>query len=520
MGLGEAKSRVGDLGEGVRTWEEAISLLEKGSAQHDVARLHKLMAWTLSDRGDFREADRHVAAGLAALGPDEPSDEHVELLMIALYTASRRAELADVQPAADRVIEMAERVDTPKSQVLAGVAEVSALLERADYDRALRVLQRLGPMAVDYDDKEFVLRQHTIPALIALVRGDLAAAREAIRRSTVLARHIGIPRREYRLYMYSFIEGFYSGDWDRAQETLQELDLLIETTDSPRLRFIGSPLRALLSAVRADFETADRCLRAMKESGDLGRLPADPAQKLTAIFDALVALERGDPAAALGHIARCDGHYLPGLLPPWGWVARGEAEAKSGLLSEANKTATDLSRLGPVGSYPDAAAARIRGIAAASAGEPGDAIEQLAYASETLARLGMPFEAARCDVELAEVAVRADAIDGTLADRLARSYETSTRLGADRYAARARRLLHSLGRPVPVHAVGGLLTPRQLEVGELVAMGMSNAEIAEELFISVRTVTSHLDHIYTKLGIGSRAALAAYVAENRSKTLT
>jgi DNA-binding CsgD family transcriptional regulator len=49
---------------------------------------------------------------------------------------------------------------------------------------------------------------------------------------------------------------------------------------------------------------------------------------------------------------------------------------------------------------------------------------------------------------------------------------------------------------------------------------MSNAEIAEELFISVRTVTSHLDHIYTKLGISSRAALAAYVAEIRSGTLT
>ncbi len=298
------------------------------------------------------------------------------------------------------------------------------------------------------------------------------------------------------------------------------MGLLSETTDSPRLRFIGSPLQALLSAVRADFETADRCLRAMNESGDLGRLPVEPALKVAAIFEALVALERGDPAAALGHVARCEGHYLPGLLPPWGWVARGEAEARTGLINEANETAADLSRLGPAGSYPDAAAVRIRGIAAAAAGASGDAIEHLAYASEKLARLGMPFEAARCDVELGEIAVRADAADETLADRLARSYETTTRLGADRYAGRVRRLLHSLGRPVPVQAAGGLLTPRQLEVGELVATGMSNAEIAEELFISVRTVTSHLDHIYTRLGIGSRAALAAYVAENRLETLT
>jgi len=519
IGLGEAKSRVGDLGEAVGLWEEAISVLESANAQPDIARLHRLMAQILSDRGDFREADRHVAAGLAALESGEPSDKHVELLLVALFTVDRRAELADVQPAADRVIEMAARVSTPRSQLLADVAEMSALLERADYDRALRVLQRLGPVAAD-DNKEFALRQHTIAALIALARGDLAAAGEAIRRSTALTRHIGIPRWEYRSFMYSFIDGFYSGDWDRAQETLQELALLIETTDSPRLRFIGSPLQALLSAARADFETADRCLRAMDDSRDLERLPADPARKVVAIFGALVALERGDPVAALGQIAHCDGHYLPGLLPPWGWVARGEAEARTGLLGEANETAADLSQLGPVGSYPDAAAVRIRGIAAASAGEPGEAIEHLARASDTLARLGMPFETARCDIELGEVAVRADEADETLADRLARSYETTTRLGADRYAGRARRLLHSLGRPVPVQAGGGLLTPRQLEVAELVATGMSNAEIAEVLFISVRTVTSHLDHIYTRLGISSRTALAAHVAERRSKTLT
>jgi DNA-binding CsgD family transcriptional regulator len=62
------------------------------------------------------------------------------------------------------------------------------------------------------------------------------------------------------------------------------------------------------------------------------------------------------------------------------------------------------------------------------------------------------------------------------------------------------------------------LTPRQLEIAELVAAGMSNAEIAERLFLSVRTVTSHLDHIYTRLGIGSRAALAAYAVESRVRT--
>ena len=49
------------------------------------------------------------------------------------------------------------------------------------------------------------------------------------------------------------------------------------------------------------------------------------------------------------------------------------------------------------------------------------------------------------------------------------------------------------------------------EVAELVAAGLTNREIGARLYISIRTVTSHLDHIYTKLGLSSREALAAWV---------
>ena len=57
------------------------------------------------------------------------------------------------------------------------------------------------------------------------------------------------------------------------------------------------------------------------------------------------------------------------------------------------------------------------------------------------------------------------------------------------------------------------LSERQLEVARLVCDGLSNPAIADKLGISRRTVTSHLDHIYTRLGIGSRAELAKYLAK-------
>ena len=54
-----------------------------------------------------------------------------------------------------------------------------------------------------------------------------------------------------------------------------------------------------------------------------------------------------------------------------------------------------------------------------------------------------------------------------------------------------------------------MLTPQEQAVARLVAAGMSNRQVAGKLFISVKTVQFHLTHIYTKLGVSSRAELAA-----------
>jgi DNA-binding CsgD family transcriptional regulator len=53
------------------------------------------------------------------------------------------------------------------------------------------------------------------------------------------------------------------------------------------------------------------------------------------------------------------------------------------------------------------------------------------------------------------------------------------------------------------------LTPTELEVVKLVSEGLSNPEIAERLFMSRKTVTTHLTHVFAKLDISSRSELAA-----------
>jgi NarL family two-component system response regulator LiaR len=60
----------------------------------------------------------------------------------------------------------------------------------------------------------------------------------------------------------------------------------------------------------------------------------------------------------------------------------------------------------------------------------------------------------------------------------------------------------------PAHGTG--LTARELEVVRLIVSGRSNQEIAEELYVGYRTITTHVSNILTKLALDSRTAVAAF----------
>ena len=70
-------------------------------------------------------------------------------------------------------------------------------------------------------------------------------------------------------------------------------------------------------------------------------------------------------------------------------------------------------------------------------------------------------------------------------------------------AAAGHRVRRRAGRP-------GGLTPREVEIVVQLARGRSNPEIAEALGVSRRTVTSHLEHVYTKLGVSGRTEAALF----------
>lgn len=127
----------------------------------------------------------------------------------------------------------------------------------------------------------------------------------------------------------------------------------------------------------------------------------------------------------------------------------------------------------------------------------------------------MPFEAARSLLEQATAAaVLQPEMAATAAQQSLAAFE---RLGTLRYAERSRRLLRGLGISPPrtrrARASVATLSARELEVARLVAEGLTRAEIAERLVLSPRTIDHHLEHMYVRLGINSRAVLARYVTE-------
>ena len=70
-----------------------------------------------------------------------------------------------------------------------------------------------------------------------------------------------------------------------------------------------------------------------------------------------------------------------------------------------------------------------------------------------------------------------------------------------------------VARKMPISNPAGL-TPREIEVLRLVAKGMTNEQVANQLVISPRTVDTHLTSIYGKIGVSSRSAATRYALEH------
>lgn len=107
------------------------------------------------------------------------------------------------------------------------------------------------------------------------------------------------------------------------------------------------------------------------------------------------------------------------------------------------------------------------------------------------------------------VALRHEGRRAEAREPLREAIELARRCGAVRVAKRAHEELQATGEKVRSYAPIGVesLTPSERRVAELAASGMTNRQIAQSLFVTVKTVEAHLSAAYDKLDISSRRQL-------------
>ncbi|WP_405144716.1 AAA family ATPase [Sphaerisporangium sp. NBC_01403] len=151
-----------------------------------------------------------------------------------------------------------------------------------------------------------------------------------------------------------------------------------------------------------------------------------------------------------------------------------------------------------------------RGALAAAERRHAEAIGFFARAREAYAALPQPYAAARAGE--GEARTRLALGDAGAAAGFTELAERFGRLGATHDAARCRRVLRDIGvefqLPRGRKADAGVLSQREREVARLVALGRTNREIADVLFLSTRTVESHVATVLRKLGVRSRTQVA------------
>jgi len=186
-------------------------------------------------------------------------------------------------------------------------------------------------------------------------------------------------------------------------------------------------------------------------------------------------------------------------------LARGDLDAARAAADELVALA-EQSAIRLVGARAQLATARV----ALASGRPADAMAPAGRALAAFSALAMPLDAGEARIELARAA--ATESPAVAVDEARTALATFRALGAQRAIDAASGLLRELGgAPAGARPRGaGELTARESEVLELIALGMSNAQIAHTLVISDKTAGHHVSRILTKLGVRNRAEAAAH----------
>jgi ATP/maltotriose-dependent transcriptional regulator MalT len=284
------------------------------------------------------------------------------------------------------------------------------------------------------------------------------------------------------------------GAWsDALDETLSACEVLRDPFIADAYYLLGE-----LHRLRGEFDAAEAAFRRANSGG---RRPEPGLVRLR------VAQGRLDDAATTIRRLRTEEHDGP--VHAEVLAACVDVMVETGDLTVARDACEELTALEAATGSPllGALAARATGTVLMAAGQPGEALQVLRRGWRIWQDLDLPYDAALTRV-LSGRCLRALGDEDSAQMELDSARWVFDRLGAGPDLAVVDALA---GTPTPV---AGGLTRRELDVIKLVASGLTNRAVANELFLSEKTVARHLSNIYAKLDLPSRAAATAYAYDH------
>ena len=318
----------------------------------------------------------------------------------------------------------------------------------------------------------------------------------------------GVESEIFTFTLYLVWAYLWLGETEHAAEIASADAASVALLGDPGMMALTRSAEALVSAQRGDIEaTRIQATAALAQFSELEWWTATVFPRWALGFGELSA---GDPAAAHAVLAPLT-EMLPslGLADPIGLVFLPdeiESLVALGELGRAQPLIELLRRLGQAHDRPwaIAAAARCRGILATAHGDLDEAIAALNEALAAHDRVDMPFERARTLLALGR-ALRRRKQWSAAREALRQAVSLFAQSGAPLWAQAAR---NELGRAGERSTDPGELTATERRIAELAASGLSNQEVAERAFLTVKGVEANLTRAYRKLGIRSRGGLA------------
>ncbi|HET7759951.1 MAG TPA: AAA family ATPase [Gaiellaceae bacterium] len=501
---------------------DAVALVPADS--HELrARLVLACARVESDLGRQDQARQRLATTLESL-PDRNTREAVALMLELTVNALWRTRHEEMHESAERAVEAATRLgDTPLiASALAELALADSIMgapEQAEANRSQAVA-----LVESLSDDELAghLEAAAWLAGVELYLDRYAEGEAHANRALALARATG--QGEVFLLLAATLGGLLR-QRGKLADAAELLDAGIEAARllGNRHALVWTLMGRSAGALRSG--NLDVALATAQESFELSRHADSAFHSAEAAADLAAALlETGKPDEAVELLLEAAGgdelvliggspraRYLEVLARAWLELDRPAEARRAAATAQAWAAAVELPM---AGAWAERATAAVD----LHGGEAGGAAESALASAAAADRAGSPVEAALSRT-LAGMALAQSGERDRASAELQHAARVLEECGALRYRDQAERELRKLGhrihrrtRPGAADTIGlESLTERELELARLVVDRKTNPEIASELFLSQKTVETHLRNIFRKVGVSSRVELARVV---------